>query len=109
MTPLPPGQTPPVAVVVVEMTCTVNVLAPCAVPAGTVTGPQLSVPEVIAQALVQPVPWLSICQERPGLVGRTSLRLTPYASPEPEFETVSVKPIWSPAFTCAASAVFTIL
>ena len=27
----------------------------------------------------------------------------------PEFETVSVKPIWSPAFTWAASAVFTIL
>ena len=42
--PLPSAQTPPVAAVVGETMCTVNVLLPCVVSAGTVTGPQVSVP-----------------------------------------------------------------
>src|SRR5437868_728379 len=106
-TPPPPGQKPPVAEVVGEMMCTVNVLAACVVPAGTVTGPQFSVPAVIEHVLFQPAPWLSICHESPAFVGSGSLRVTPFASPVPEFETVSVNPIWSPAFTCGASAVLT--
>src|SRR3954468_22069288 len=81
--PLPPGQTPPVAAVVGDVMCTVNVLAACVVPAATVLGPQLSVPvPSMAQVPPQPVPWPAICQERPGLTGRRSLRLTPFASPE---------------------------
>src|SRR5438045_1656730 len=87
--------------------CTANVLAACVVPAGTVFGPQVSDPAAIAHVPPQPAPWLAIDQERPAFTGRTSLRLTPFASPVPEFQTVSVKPIGSPAFTCAASAVFT--
>src|SRR5438445_358545 len=89
--------------------CTVNVLAACVVPAGTVFGPQVSVPFAIAHVPPQPRPWLAICQLRPAFVGSVSESDTPYASPVPEFETVSVKPIGSPAFTCAASAAFTIL
>src|SRR5438128_1490820 len=89
--------------------CTVNVLAACVVPAGTVAGPQLSIPSVIEHEPAQPAPWLSICHESPAFVGSGSLTVTPLASPLPEFDTVSVKPTWSPAFTWAASAVFTIL
>src|SRR5579871_3334043 len=85
-------QSPPVAGVVAEMMCTVNVLAACVVPAGTVTGPQLSVPAAIAQPLFQPAPWLAICHERPVFAGSGSDRVTPFASPVPEFETVSVYP-----------------
>ena len=47
-TPLPPGQTPPVAAVVVDVMCSVNELAASVVPAGTVFGPQLNVPAAIA-------------------------------------------------------------
>src|SRR4051794_28360253 len=82
-TPLPPGQTPPVAAVVDEVMCTVNVLAAWVVPAGTVAGPQLSVPAAIAHEPPQPAPWLAITQDRPGFVGSTSLRFTPFASPVP--------------------------
>src|SRR5579859_5907429 len=109
MTPLPPGQTPPVAAVVGDVMCTVNVLAACVVPAGTVTGPQLSVPAVIAHVPAQPAPWLAIVQFRPAFVGSGSERVAPAASPVPTFQTVIVKPICSPAFTCAASAVLRIL
>ena len=63
--------------------CTVNVLAACVVPAGTVTGPQLSVPAVIAHEPPQPAPWLAIVHDRPGFVGSGSVRVTPFASPVP--------------------------
>src|SRR5438045_9675310 len=83
-TPLPPGQSPPVAAVVGDVMCTVNVLAACVVPAGTVTGPQLSVPLTsIAHEPPQPAPWPAIDHDRPAFTGRTSLRLTPFASPVP--------------------------
>src|SRR5438477_495907 len=95
------------------MMCTLNVLAACVVPAGTVTPfapPHLSVPPAIAHVLFQPAPWLSIDHDRPAFVGRPgsgSDRFTTFASPAPEFHTVSVKPICSPAFTWAASGVLT--
>src|SRR5438046_1240580 len=72
-TPPPPGQKPPVAAVVGEMMCTVNVLAAWVVPTGTVTGPQCSVPAVIEHEPAQPAPWLSICHESPGFAGSGSL------------------------------------
>src|SRR5437764_4601797 len=50
------GQSPPVAPVVGEVMCTVNVDAACVVPAGTVTGPQVSTPNAIVQVLLQPAP-----------------------------------------------------
>src|SRR5262249_19520595 len=43
------GQSPPVAPVVGEVMCTVNVEAACVVPAGTVTGPQVRTPRSILQ------------------------------------------------------------
>src|SRR6516162_4708432 len=82
-TPLPPGQTPPVAAVVGEVMCTVNVEAACVVPAGTVAGPQVRTPAAIAQLPPQPEPWPAIDQSRPAVVGSVSVRLTPFASPEP--------------------------
>src|SRR5439155_831007 len=100
-------QSPPVAAVVPETMCTVKVLAAWVVPAGTVTGPQDRTPAVIAQLLFQPAPCEAIDQSRPAFVGSVSDKVTPCASPLPEFETVNVKPICSPAFTWAASAVFT--
>src|SRR5215831_492982 len=106
-TPLPPGQTPPVAAVVGEVMCTVNVESAWVVPAGTGAGPQVRTPAAIAQLLFQPSPWPAIDQSRPGLTGSVSVRVTPFASPEPLLETVSVKPIGSPALTWAASAVLT--
>jgi hypothetical protein len=84
----------------------VNVDAAWVVPAGTVTGPQDRTPAVIAQLLFQPAPCASIDQDRPGLLGRTSCSVTPWASPMPSFQTVIVKPIESPTCTVAASAVF---
>jgi hypothetical protein len=101
------SQSPPVAVVVSETMCTVNVDAPCAVFAGTVTGPQDRTPTVIAQVPFQPAPCDSIDQSRPAFVGNVSDKVTPFASPAPSFQTVNVNPICSPAFTCAASAAFT--
>src|SRR5438128_5262305 len=68
------GQLPPVAAVVGDVMCTVNELAACVVPAGTVTGPQLSVPAVIAHVPAQPAPWFAIVHERPALVGSGSER-----------------------------------
>src|SRR3954454_5651229 len=72
-TPLPPGQTPPVAAVVGDVTCTVNELPACVVPAGTVTGPQVSVPAMMAHEPPQPAPSLAIVHERPEFVGSGSL------------------------------------
>src|SRR5436189_219330 len=99
------GQLPPVAPVVGEVMWTVYVLAPCDVPAGTVTGPQMRVPALlIAHGLalpLKPAPWPAIVQERPGFVGSGSLIVTPFASPMPVLKTVRVKPIGSPALTCA--------
>src|SRR5579871_6348517 len=89
--------------------CTVNVLAARVSPAGIVSGPQVSVPDVIAHVPPQPAPWLAICQFRPGFVGSGSDSVAPYAAPGPVLYTVIVNPIGSPAFTCAASAVFRIL
>src|SRR5436190_1858868 len=71
------GQSPPVAPVVDEVMCTVKLLAACVVPAGTVTGPQDKTPAAIAQVLFQPAPCEAIDQDRPGLLGRTSLSVTP--------------------------------
>src|SRR5581483_11057014 len=111
-TPLP-GQEPPEAAVVGEVTCTVNVLAAWVVPAGTVTPaapPQVRVPPAIEQLPPQPAPCASTDQLRPALAGRPgsgSDNFTPAASPGPALETVNVKPIGLPALTCAASAVFT--
>src|SRR5262249_8900873 len=99
-------QSPPVVLSVVETMCTVKVEFAWVVPAGTVTGPQSSSLPLILQVEFQPDPWSLICQDRPGLVGSGSVRFTVCASPSPEFQTVSVKPICSPALTCAASAVF---
>src|SRR4051795_1640488 len=107
-TPLPPGHTPPVAAVVGEVMCTVNVDAACVVPASTVTGPQVRTPAVILQVLFQPAPCEAIDQDRPAFVGSVSVKDTPCASPLPSLNTVNVNPIGSPAFTCAASAVLTI-
>ena len=77
------GQSPPVAPVVGEVMCTVNVEAACVVPAGTVTGPQVSTPAVIAQLPFQPAPCEAIDQDRPAFVGSVSVKVTPAASPEP--------------------------
>ena len=82
-TPLPSGQTPPVAAVVLEVMWTVNVLAAWVVPAGTVIGPQVSEPAAIAHVPPQPAPWFAMTQLRPAFVGSGSLRLTPFASPVP--------------------------
>src|SRR4051794_30233416 len=87
--------------------CTVNVDAACVVPAGTVTGPQDNTPARIAQVPFQPAPCEAIDQDRPAFVGNVSNKVTPCASPTPSFQTVIVKPICSPALTCAASGVFT--
>src|SRR5215475_1748577 len=101
------GQSPAVATVVAEVMCTVNVEAAWVVPWGTVAGPQDRTPAAILQLPAQPAPCEAIDQDRPGLVGSVSERVTPWASPEPLFETVSVNPIGSPTLTCALSAVFT--
>src|SRR5262249_27404700 len=87
--------------------CTQKVLFCSVVPTGTVSGPQVRTPRVIEQSAPEPnpVPALSTDQDVPGLVGRTSVRTTPFASPLPEFQTVIVKPMSSPAFTCVWSAV----
>src|SRR5438046_5675940 len=67
------GQSPPVAPVVPEVMCTVNVDAACVVPAGTVTGPQDRTPAAIEQVEPNPAPVWSIDHDRPGLIGRTSV------------------------------------
>ena len=54
-TPLPSGQVPPVAAVVGEVMCTVNVELVWFVPAGTVTGPQVRTPAAIEQLPAQDV------------------------------------------------------
>src|SRR5438045_1174133 len=77
------GQWPAVAPVVGEVMCTVNDDAAWGVPAGTVTGPQVSTPNAIAQVLFQPAPCEAIDQDRPALVGSVSDRTTPCASPLP--------------------------
>src|SRR6185437_10958442 len=100
-----PGQSPPVAAVVCEVMCTVNVLAACVVPAGTVTGPHDSTPTLIEQLPAQPEPCLSTDQARPWFVGNVSCNTTPCASPSPAFQTVIVKPMSWPTFTAGASAV----
>src|SRR3954451_16368248 len=103
------GQSPPVAPVVGEVMCTVNVLAACVVLCGTVTPfapPQVNTPAAIAQLPFQPAPCESIVQFRPAFVGNVSFSFTPAASPAPEFQTVIVKPTGSPAFTLEASAIF---
>src|SRR3954451_4497048 len=106
------GQSPPVAPVVGEVMCTVNVLAACVVLCGTVTPfapPQVNTPAAIAQLPFQPAPCEAIVQDRPAFVGKVSFSLTPWASPAPALNTVSVNPIGSPTLTSALSAVFAIL
>src|SRR4029078_9472712 len=88
------SQSPPVVLSVVEVMCTVNVELSFVVPAGTVTEPQVRTPcGLIEQGEPQPVPWPAITQFRPGLAGSWSVRVTPFASPSPSFQTVIVKPI----------------
>src|SRR5579884_367973 len=85
-TPLPPGQTPPVAEVVGATMCTVNVDAPCERFAGTVTPlapPHVRLPPAIAQLPPQPEPCEAIDQFRPAFFGSTSLSFTPFALPVP--------------------------
>src|SRR5919206_3534191 len=59
----------------------------------------------MAQVPAQPEPWLWIFHDRPAFFGSRSLSCAPLAPPEPEFQTVMVKPIWPPAITVPASAV----
>ncbi len=98
-------QLPAVAEVVARRMCTVNVEAPwpCRLerccPAGDVGGDRAEP--------AQPAPWEAIVQASPAVVGSVSDSVTPCASPVPVLKTVSVNPIGSPAFTCAASGVFT--
>src|SRR5207249_2527121 len=101
--PLMPTQVPAVSFVVCEVMCTVKVDAICVVFAGTVTGPHESVVPagLIAQVLFQPAPCASIDQDRPAFCGSGSFSATPFASPTPAFQTVTVKPTSSPAFTDA--------
>ena len=83
--PLPPGRSPPVAAVVVEMMCTVNVLA-------RLRRARRHRHRAAAQrpgqdrAGAAPTRTLdSIVQSRPAFVGNGSFRVTPCASPAPEF------------------------
>ena len=48
-----------------------------------------------------------MAQLRP--VGRVSVAVTPVAAPAPVLDTVTVKPIWAPAFAVAWSAVLVML
>ena len=54
--------------------CTVNVDAACVVPAGTVTGPQVSTPAVIAQLPFQPAPARRSTRTDPHSVGSVSVQ-----------------------------------
>src|SRR4051795_6926022 len=94
------GQSPPVAPVVGDVMCTVNVLAPWVVLAGTVTPlapPHFNTPVSITQLPAQPAPGgestVSIVQDSPAFVGSVSFSFTPYASPAPALYTVKVNPI----------------
>src|SRR5207302_10618072 len=87
------GQSPPVAPVVPEVMCTVNVDAACVVPAGTVTGPQDRTPAAIAQLPPHPPPCAAIHQDRPAFVGIVSLNFTPWPSPRPVLATANVNPM----------------
>src|SRR5689334_14197432 len=85
-TPLPPGHRPPVAAVVGEMMCTVNVESTWLVLPGTVTPsapPQVRTPASIEQLSAQPLPWPAIDQFRPAFTGNVSVNFTPWASPSP--------------------------
>ena len=70
-----------------------NVLAACVVPAGTVTGPQVSDTSQDRAGAAPTRALDSIVQSRPAFVGNGSFSVTPWASPLPEFQTVIVKPI----------------
>jgi hypothetical protein len=52
------------------------------------------------------LPAVSSVQVTPSAVGKLSDNVTPVASPAPEFDNVTLKPICSPAFTGDLSAVF---
>ena len=82
ITPLPSGQVPPVAAVVGEVMCTVNVDAACVVSAGTVTGPHVRTPAAIAQLPFQPAPCEAIDQSRPAFVGSVSVKVHARRVPE---------------------------
>src|SRR5262249_4029376 len=56
----------------------------------------------------KPPDWDAMLQSMPGPPGRASVNARPVARPSPELLIVTVKPICSPAFTEAASAVFSI-
>src|SRR5262249_25439373 len=91
ITPLPSGQTPPVAAVVGEMMCTVNVDSAWVVSCGTVTPlapPHFKTPVSIEQVPSQPSPCSAIDQSRPALTGSVSVSFTPLASPAPVLKTV---------------------
>ena len=75
-------------------------------PAATVAGPQERTCDAPVETEQSPAfDCVLIVQVTPA--GSGSLTVTPCARPRPLFETVTVNPIGSPAFTTAASAVFT--
>ena len=69
-----PGQSPPVAAVVGEVTWTMNVELATAVPCGTVTGPQVRTSLAIPHDPAQPAPCDAIDHDRPALAGSVSVR-----------------------------------
>src|SRR5215217_2122435 len=85
---------PQFALVVVAITCTVELAPPA-----SVSCLKTSLPPAISQSALAG----SIVQVRPA--GRTSVKSRPLASPSPWLVSVTVKPICSPAETLAASAV----
>ena len=72
-------------------------------PAARSTGPQVTTPAVSEH---RPPALSSRVQARPESVGSVSVTTTPLAVPVPLLVTVTVKPIWSPGLTLAASAIF---
>src|SRR5262245_33880795 len=81
-------------------------------PAARSVGPQANVWGAAALTEHRPaLDWVSMDQVTPDPepAGSGSLTVTPWASPVPELDTVTVKPIGSPAFTDTASAVLTML
>ena len=104
------GQSPPVAPVVVGGDVHRERRArPGSSPRAPSPGRRSATPAVIAQV---PVPTRTLrmrsTRTDPDSSAACRSSVTPCASPVPSFQTVIVKPIGSPAFTCAASAVFTI-
>src|SRR5262245_14954038 len=80
-------------------------------PAARSVGPHFSTCGAEPEIEHKPAGSLSIDQvtPEPEPAGNGSLTVTPLARPVPVFETVTLKPMLSPALTVAASAVFRIV